>query len=118
NSFNNINSANIKVDAGPMTQLQILAPGEQPVSGSITGKTNLPFTQTAGVLFNIPAGNIRAVDQYFNEVSTQNGSVTVTMRDPFGTPQSQSFNLSGGKNPTTVPITLAISTDTFLPQEL
>jgi hypothetical protein len=102
--FNNHTSSNVKVDAGALARLQILVPGETPVQGSVTGKTGAPSVQTAGVLFNIPGGNIRAVDQYFNNVST-NGAVIVTMRDTYGIPQSQGFSLSGGVNSSPVPIT-------------
>ncbi len=115
--FNNNTSAVIPVDASALTQLQILVPGEFPSSGTVTGKTGTPSTQVAGTQFNIPIGNIRAVDAFFNPVSST-GTVTVTMRDPFGLPQSQSFALSAGANPAVVPITLKISTATFLPQEL
>ncbi|MCB4757108.1 MAG: Ig-like domain-containing protein, partial [Elusimicrobia bacterium] len=115
--FSHSTSAAIKVDAGPLDRLQILVPGETPVQGSDTGKIGVSSTQIAGVQFNVPIGNIRAVDQYYNSVST-NGNVTVTMRDPFGTPQSQSFSLSAGENASPVPITLNITTDTFSPQEL
>src|SRR5262249_6024708 len=97
--------------------LQILPPGEFPSTGTVSGKTGTPNTQTAGVLFNIPVGNIRAVDAFYNPVST-NGSVTISMRDPFGAPQSQTIALSAGANPAVVPITLKISTGTFTPQEL
>ncbi len=115
--FANNTSAAIPVDAGALAALQILAPGETPSSGTITGKLGTPSTQVAGTLFNIPIGNIRAIDAFYNTVST-NGSVTVTMRDPFGLPQSQTLALSAGANPAVVPITLKISTATFSPQEL
>ncbi|OVE77066.1 hypothetical protein BVX98_03715, partial [bacterium F11] len=54
--FNNDTSANIKVEAGAMTQLQILVPGETPVQGSGTGKVGAPITQTAGIQFNLAPG--------------------------------------------------------------
>jgi hypothetical protein len=115
--FNQSTSAAIPITAAALARLQILVPGESPTTGTATGKTGVPLTQVAGNSFNIPIGNIRAVDAFYNPVSST-GTVTVTMRDPFGLPQTQTFGLSAGANPAVVPITLKISTATFLPQEL
>jgi small nuclear ribonucleoprotein (snRNP)-like protein len=115
-SFGTSTSSKVAVNAGAPSKLLILVPGESPIFGG-TGKTGTPTAQTAGTTFNLAAGNIRAVDAYNNPVSTV-GTVNVTMSDPYGTPTTQSVSISGGVNTLLVPITLAISTDTFSPQEL
>ena len=116
----NVNvSSPVVITASTLSKLQILVPGETAVQGnvSIGGKSGVPQTQTAGTPFNVPIGYIRAVDAFYNTVST-NGVVTVTMADPYGAPQSQNVNISGGTSASAFPITLAISTQTFTPQVL
>ena len=100
-----------------MTGLQVLVPGENIVEGDVpnAGKSGVPNTQTAGVSFNIAVGSIRAIDAFYNTVSTT-GTVTVTLSDMYGTPASQTVSLSNGGSAAPVPITLAVSTDTFSPQ--
>lgn len=51
--------------AGPLTRLQILLPGELAAPGTLTGKTGVPEVQTVGVPFTLA---IRACDDDWNTV--------------------------------------------------
>ncbi len=115
--FNIHLSSPVKVNAAGLSKLQILLPGETAAPGSVTGKTGTPNTQTAGIAFTLPIGAIRAVDAFYNTVSTVT-IATVTLSDIYGTPASQSVSLSGGQSVATLGVTLAVSTDTFSPQVL
>jgi hypothetical protein len=54
------------VPAG-LARLQIILPGEASLPGSPLGRTGLPFPRVVGVPF---AATVRAVDQYWNAVTT------------------------------------------------
>jgi len=64
-------------------QLQIVAPGETPDPGaeSNTGKTGDPAVQIAGEPFDV---EIRAVDQFWNPVTTLNAGALEMVCDPVG----------------------------------
>ena len=68
-----------------------------------------------GPPFTIPAGSIRAVDAFYNSVST-NGSVTVSLSDIYGSLSATTISMSGGLSASAFNVTLAVSTQTFSPQ--
>src|SRR5947207_1849464 len=74
-------SANVAVNAGAVTKLQILLPGEVAAPGTATGKTAAtPTAQTAGTA--IASGIVvNAVDANWNVVSTATTNVTITSSD-------------------------------------
>src|SRR6185295_8538783 len=74
-------SANVTVNAGAVTKLQILLPGEVAAPGTATGKTAAtPTAQTAGTA--IGGGIVvNAVDANWNVVSTATTNVTITSSD-------------------------------------
>src|SRR5439155_1156023 len=71
----------ITVNAGAVTKLQILLPGEVAAPGTATGKTAAaPTAQTAGTA--IASGIVvNAVDANWNVVSTATTNVTITSSD-------------------------------------
>src|SRR5207249_1402486 len=74
-------SANVTVNAGPVTKLQILLPGEVAAPGTATGKTAAtPTAQTAGTAIGSGVV-INAVDANWNVVSTATPNVTITSSD-------------------------------------
>src|SRR5207249_580928 len=74
-------SASVTVNAGAVTKLQILLPGEVAAPGTATGKTAAaPTAQTAGTA--IASGIVvNAVDANWNLVSTATTNVTITSTD-------------------------------------
>src|SRR5207247_2260604 len=74
-------SANVTVNAGAVTKLQILLPGEVAAPGTATGKTGaVPTAQTAGTA--IASGiEINAVDANWDVVSSATPDVTITGSD-------------------------------------
>src|SRR5207249_304477 len=74
-------SANVTVNAGAVTKLQILLPGEVAAPGTATGKTAAtPTAQTAGTAIGSGVV-INAVDANWNVVSTATPNVTITSSD-------------------------------------
>ena len=108
------NSAPVPVDAAALAGLQILVPGETAVPGDVAhlGRSGVPQTQTAGTLFTVPINAIRAVDAFYNSVST-NGSVALSLSDIYGTLSTGTVSLSGGQSVSAFDVTLAVSTQTF-----
>ncbi len=72
-------SAAVTVSAGAATALQVLLPGETAAPGSPTGKTGSPTDQTVGGSFLVV---VRAVDGYWNLVTTATPTVAMTSTDP------------------------------------
>src|SRR5207247_2811145 len=74
-------SANVTVNAGAVTKLQILVPGEVAAPGTATGKTAAaPTAQTAGTA--IASGIVvNAVDANWNVVSAATPNVTISSTD-------------------------------------
>ena len=74
-------SANVTVNAGAVTKLQILLPGEVAAPGTATGKTAAtPTAQTAGAA--IASGIVvNAVDANWNLVTNATPNVTITTSD-------------------------------------
>src|SRR5207249_3132914 len=74
-------SANVTVNAGAVTKLQILMPGEVAAPGTATGKTAAtPTAQTAGTAIT-NAIVVNAVDANWNIVTTATPNVTITTSD-------------------------------------
>src|SRR5438034_710141 len=72
-------SSPITVNAGAVTKLQILLPGETAAPGTGSGKTGSPTAQTAGTA--IATVRVNAVDADWNVVNTANPHVTITSSD-------------------------------------
>src|SRR5439155_21254272 len=72
------------VNAGALTKLQILLPGETAAPGTTAGKTGTPSDQTAGIALtnNIV---VRAVDANWNVVTSAVPNVTITSSDSSAT---------------------------------
>jgi hypothetical protein len=64
--------------SGDFKKLQVLLPGENPQAGSFLGKTGLPLDQQTGEQFEVI---IRAVDEYWNLVSSINDSIKIQSSD-------------------------------------
>lgn len=60
-------SSAVAVTAGPAEQLQVLMPGETAAPGTVTGKSGVPDTLTAGTTVSV---TINAVDAYWNLASS------------------------------------------------
>jgi hypothetical protein len=71
-------SASVTVNAGTVTKLQLLLPGETADPGSATGKTGSPTARTAGTAFNV---TVNAVDANWNVVTSVTHTVRVTSTD-------------------------------------
>src|SRR5439155_1488248 len=104
-------SANVTVNAGAATKLQILLPGEVAAPGTATGKTAAtPTAQTAGAA--IANGVVvNAVDANWNVVSTATTNVTITSSDANATIADDNGATAG--NLTLVAGTRALSSFTF-----
>ncbi len=70
--------ASTTVNAGTVTKLQLLVPGETVAPGSATGKTGTPTAQTAGTAFN---ATVNAVDANWNVVSSVTDTAGITSSD-------------------------------------
>jgi hypothetical protein len=79
------------VSPGPFRRLQILAPGQSPHPGSVSGITGLPASQAAGRGFSV---SVYATDDYWNPVSSGDAVSVSSPTDPADTPVNG--NLSGG----------------------
>lgn len=67
---------------GALSSLFMTLPGQTFVAGQ--GNTGSPSIQTGGLSFVIPG--IRAIDQFFNIVTSYAGSKTISYSGPSGTP--------------------------------
>lgn len=85
-------TTNVYVNPATASKLQILAPGENSIPGSPTGKTGTLNTQTAGVTFTIKTN---LVDNYWNKVSLNAPDVQIVTDDPYDT-HPASITLSAG----------------------
>src|SRR5207249_5272983 len=70
----------VPVNAGAVTKLQILLPGETAAPGTASGKTNTPTAQTAGTAL-VNSLRVNAVDANWNVVGTATPNVTLTSTD-------------------------------------
>ena len=74
-------SGSIAVSAGPLSQLQVLLPGETAAPGTPTGKTGTPTSETVGSSFNI---TVSSVDAWWNPVGASD-TVSLSCTDPSAT---------------------------------
>ncbi len=72
----------ISVQAGPLFGVQVLVPGETARGGTDDGREGTPTTQQAGTPFSL---TVRAVDAYWNLVSSVNDSISLGSTDGFAT---------------------------------
>lgn len=68
------------VSAGPLAGLQVLAPGEAPAGGTVSGVSGLPTPQNAGSSFSF---TVRAVDAFWNRVPGSTNQVALSSSDSF-----------------------------------
>jgi hypothetical protein len=66
------------VHPGPLSRVQVLAPGESPLPGSPTGKAGTPASQSAGQAFT---ASVWTTDAYWNPVLSAD-NVRLTSSDP------------------------------------
>ena len=79
------------VHPGTIQRLQIVAPGQSPLPGSVSGMTGVPASQSAGRSFTV---NVYATDAYWNQVPSEDNIRVSSSTDPADTPVTGS--LSGG----------------------
>ena len=79
------------VSPAQFRQMQIVAPGQSPLPGSVNGITGIAASQTAGRSFTV---QVYGTDDYWNPVSTSDLVRVVSNTDPADTPVTG--NLSGG----------------------
>ena len=75
-------SNSFTVQAGPFTGLQVLVPGEVARGGTDDGREGTPSNQQAGTPFSL---TVRAVDAYWNLVSSVGDSISLGSTDAFAT---------------------------------
>src|SRR5436190_2941022 len=71
-------SANIPVNAGAFTKLQLVVPGETAAPGTATGKTGTPNAQLVGMSFDT---TVNAVDADWNVVDTVSDVIDLSSSD-------------------------------------
>ena len=79
------------VHPGSFRRLQIVAPGQSPLPGSVSGITGVAANQAAGRSFTV---NVYATDDYWNPVSSGDAVRVSSPTDPADTPVNG--NLSAG----------------------
>jgi hypothetical protein len=84
-------SGSFVVAPGPFRRVQIVAPGQSPLPGSVSGISGVPASQAAGQGFTV---NVYATDDYWNQVPSADGVLVFSSTDPADTPTSG--NLSAG----------------------
>jgi hypothetical protein len=100
-------TANITVNAGAASKLQLLVPGETASAGSVTGKTGAPSAQTTGTAFTV---TVNMVDANWNVV-TSTDTVGITSTDGGATLPANAALVAGTK---TFSVTLnTVSTPTI-----
>ncbi|MDH4036293.1 MAG: hypothetical protein OEX18_00555 [Candidatus Krumholzibacteria bacterium] len=70
------------VHPGPFNRLQVIAPGQDPLPGSVAGLLGSPASQTAAVAFSV---DVYATDAYWNPVPSGD-NVRITSSDAGATP--------------------------------
>src|SRR5439155_4135847 len=85
-------SANVTVNAGAFTKLQLLVPGETAAAGTASGKAGTPTPRTNCVAFNV---TVNAVDVNWNLVTSVTHTVGITSSDPGTTLPGNAALVSG-----------------------
>lgn len=88
-------SPSITVNAGAVTKMQILVPGETAAPGTASGKTGTPTAQTAGASFSV---TVNAVDANWNIVTSVINTAGITSTDVNATLPSNAALVAGTKN--------------------
>ena len=86
-------SNNFTVEPGPLAGLQVLVPGESPRGGTPDGREGTPDGQSAGASFAL---TVRAVDTYWNLVSSAANRVQLGSTDAFAEMPAE-VTLTGGQ---------------------
>ena len=81
------------VNAGPVAKMFIYYPGMTPQGGTATGYSGVPTDQQAGATFNM---TVRACDQYWNRVTGNSDTISLTSTDTFANMPAQ-ITLSDGE---------------------
>jgi hypothetical protein len=76
------------VSPGPFRRVQIVAPGQSPLPGSVSGITGVAASQAAGRAFTV---NTYATDDYWNQVSSGDAVQVASSTDPADTPVTGSL---------------------------
>jgi autotransporter-associated beta strand protein len=82
----------ITTTAGAFSKLQLLAPGETAVPGTVTGKTGTPTDLPVGVAFGV---TVNAVDEFWNLIDTVTDTVAITSTDGLATLPADTPLLAG-----------------------
>ncbi|MBN2009898.1 hypothetical protein JW960_11200 [candidate division KSB1 bacterium] len=97
------NSNEFTVLAGPITKLQVLAPGQTATPGKIPGYIGSPEAQNLGKLFSV---TVNGVDSYWNPVSSANDSFGVSATDIHASLPASSRLINGSRS-----VTVAMNTE-------
>ncbi|HKW14036.1 MAG TPA: hypothetical protein VJS69_06090, partial [Candidatus Krumholzibacteria bacterium] len=81
------------VNPGPVAKMFIYYPGMTPQGGTVTGYSGVPADQQAGATFNM---TVRACDQYWNRVTGNSDTISLTSTDTFANMPAQ-ITLSNGE---------------------
>jgi hypothetical protein len=86
-------SPSFVVNPGPYAGLQVLLPGETPLGGTPSGQGGTALGQSAGTPFQV---TVRAVDAYWNLVTSISHEIALASSDAFATIPTGT-SLSGGQ---------------------
>ncbi|PKM99629.1 MAG: hypothetical protein CVU78_05255, partial [Elusimicrobia bacterium HGW-Elusimicrobia-2] len=75
-------SSLLHVQYGAAAKYQVLLPTQTAVAGSVSGKSGVPKTQTAGIVFT---ATVNVTDAYWNIVPTVSPAANITTHDSFDT---------------------------------
>src|SRR5438034_45955 len=87
-------SANVTVNAGAFTKLQLLVPGDIAAAGTAAGKTGTPSARTAGTAFTV---TVNAVDANWNLANAVTDSVSLSSSDANATLPANTPLVAGTK---------------------
>ena len=108
-------SSSYTVQPGTATQSIVILPGQihnEGVSSYAAAVTGIPLTQTAGAGF---VAQVKAVDDYFNTVTTYSGSISVSTNDTNDTHPAVPNVFSSGVASFTITSTTRGTTHTITP---
>ena len=72
-------SGNVTIVGGPFSRVLVLAPGESPAPGTVTGRTGAALDQSINYAFTL---TVLATDQWWNPVTGPTDVVHITSSDP------------------------------------
>jgi hypothetical protein len=94
-NLTNVTSANVVLNAGPFTKLQLLAPGETAAPGTVSGKSGTPTAQSVFTGVNL---TVNAVDANWNRVNSVTDTVGITSSDTTATLPANTALIAGTQN--------------------